>query len=114
MTNFTYTPKNIKHLDEPLQQASGTVAVDADNGPYPELTPLMLDSENNNLKMWDGSAGTAVVLNINEVDNDEAEVSNVPLYKSGALKATALNWPDDVTDAQKKVAFIGSPISVFV
>jgi len=111
--NFSYTPNNIKHSDEPLYQGFGTIAKDETKGPYNALTPLMLDTENSKLKLWNGTAGTAVVITVFDVSNAASDV-DATFYKSGALKASALNWPEDVTDEQKKVAFIGSPISVFL
>lgn len=111
--NYSYNPTNIKHSDEPLYQGFCTVAKDDAKGPHKELTPLMLDTTTNKLKLWDGSAGSAVAITIFEVSNLTSDV-DAPFYKSGAFKASSLNWPESVTDEQKKVAFIGSPISVFL
>ena len=111
--NFSYSPDNIKHSDEPLYQGFGTIEKDKTTGPYKALTPLMLDTVSSKLKLWDGTAGTAVALTVFDVSNTDSDI-DVIFYKSGALKASALNWPENVTDKQKKVAFIGSPISVFL
>ncbi len=107
----SYTPTNFKAKDEALQFAQGTVA---QSELIAELSPLMLDAVNKKLKPWDGSAGTAKFLTVKAVDASASDVANVPLYKSGSINASAIKWPDGTTDADKLVAFVGSPISVFV
>ena len=49
--NFSYSPDNIKHSDEPLYQGFGTIAKDKTTGPYKALTPLMLDTVSSKLKL---------------------------------------------------------------
>ena len=108
-----YQPENVIAKDEPLQFLEGAVAIDA-TGPHLPLTPLMLDAVNKRFKLWDGTPGTAKCLTVLEVDSTTAIQLSVPLYKAGSIKAAAIQWPTGTTDQDKSVAFVGSPISVFL
>lgn len=102
-----YTPDDFLAGDEPLKTGRAFAAA---GQTFVRLTPLMQNASGLLVK-WDGSAGKAVAM---AVKSAEALASDtlMPFYKTGCFRISAVQWPDGLTDAQKRAAFIGSPISV--
>lgn len=79
---------------------------------FPALTPLMVDTTNKeSLVKWDGTAGKAVVLSACKAQN-EAQDELKSVIVSGIYRISELNWPDGLSDAEKRAAFQGTAISV--
>lgn len=75
----------------------------------PALTPLMVDSTNGKLKVWDGeSAGTAVGVLALPLTGSETTLT---YWKSGTFATEALKWTSGVDATKKANAFVGSAIS---
>jgi hypothetical protein len=106
----TYIPDDFLAGDEPLKTGRAFVKLGES---FTRLTPLMKDATDKTLLVkWDGGAGTAVAMACSTV---AAPASNtvIPFYKSGCFRISSVVWPGGVTtDAQKRGAFIGTPISV--
>lgn len=109
-----YTPDDFLAGDEPLKTGLAYVA---SGQSFSRLTPLMLQKEAGGgedtsvLVEWDGTPGLAVAISAKSVDALAADTL-VPFYKTGCFRISFVQWPDGLTDAQKRAAFLGSPISV--
>lgn len=89
--------------------AHSAIGVNGITTATPALTPLMVDSDNGKLRVWDGqSAGTAVGVLSLPLDGTE---STLTYWKSGTFATEALNWPEGVDATKKANAFVGSAIS---
>lgn len=78
------------------------------------LTPVMVGSSGSSddeFVAWDGTAGTAVGLTcLAESSLISAKVFSY--YNKGSFRSTAINWPADLTEAQKQTAFAGTAVSI--
>jgi len=107
MEKQTYTPDNsvIKQGDA-VQRMIKAAQV------FPRMTPLMEDATNKEkLVKWDGTAGKAVVLSACEAANPAQDELKAVIV-SGIYRISELNWPDGLSDAEKRAAFQGTAISV--
>lgn len=109
-----YTPDDFIAGDEPVKTGRAYVA---SGQTFARLTPLMLQQDAGGgedtsvLVEWDGKPGLAVAISAKSVDALAADTL-VPFYKTGCFRISFVQWPDGLTDAQKRAAFLGSPISV--
>lgn len=91
-----------------------TVGTLAEGEELLRLTPVMIGSSGSSddeFVVWDGTTGTAAGLTC------FAEVSitgpkGFSYYNKGSFRSTSINWPADLSDAQKQTAFAGTPISI--
>lgn len=92
-----------------------TSAIVASGEVLAKRTPLGMETVSGKLKAFDPTANdgteTAVYLSALPVDASAGDVQ-VPVYKSGTFDPDLVIWPDGVTDIQKAVAFVGTPISL--
>lgn len=109
-----YTPDDILAGDEPLKTGRAVVAA---GQTFERLTPLMLQQDAGGgedtsvLVKWDGTPGLAVAMSAKAVEALATDTL-VPYYKTGCFRISFVQWPDGLTEADKRSAFIGSPISV--
>jgi hypothetical protein len=77
--------------------------------------PLAQKTSTGEFHLWDpvASDGTQNATRIAPFAIDTtAGVADKQLIKKGVFNPELIAWPDGVTDAQKLVAFVGSPISL--
>lgn len=109
-----YTPDDFIAGDEPVKTGRAYVVPGQS---FARLTPLMLQQDAGGgedttlLTTWDGTPGTAVALSA-KAHTSPVENELIPYYKTGCFRINFVQWPDGLTDSQKRAAFIGSPISV--
>ncbi len=104
---YTHEPDDFLAGDEPLKTGRAMMATGQS---CERLTPLML-SDTGLLTVWDGSPGAAVAMSAKAVNALTVD-TKVPYYKAGCFRISKVVWPDGLTEAQKRAAFIGSPVSV--
>ncbi|MCL1124154.1 head decoration protein [Shewanella surugensis] len=79
---------------------------------FPARTPLMPDETDKTLLVkWDGSVGTAVSLSVCLADSPAGNELKAVIV-SGKYRISEINWPDNLTDMEKRAAFQGTAISV--
>lgn len=79
---------------------------------FPVRTPLMEDATDKSLLVrWDGTAGKAVAMSACVAATPSANELKAVLV-SGIYRVSDVNWPDDLSDMQKRAAFQGTAISV--
>lgn len=80
-----------------------------------EMTPIALDTASGEAVAWDpggtGGAETAVYVTNYAVDASGG-ARKAQVFKAAPLNIERVNWPEGATDAQKRNAFKGTPISV--
>lgn len=107
MEKQTYTPDN-----SVIKQGDHVRRIIKAGQTFPVLTPLMEDAtEKETLVKWDGATGKAVVLSACVASNPAANETKAVIV-SGIYRISEINWPDGLTDAQKRAAFQGTAISV--
>ncbi|MCS2152379.1 head decoration protein [Scandinavium goeteborgense] len=86
----------------------------ADGEEVLRLTPVMVGSSGSSddeFVSWDGSIGTAVGLTC-FAEASIAGPKSFSFYNKGSFRSTSINWPAEVSEAQKQTAFAGAPISI--
>jgi hypothetical protein len=101
----TYTPDNsIIRLGESVRHIVKAGQV------FGSLTPLMRDADKK-LIVWDGSDDKAVFLSQVQAINLAAD-TKLAVLASGTYRIDAIQWPNGLTDAQKRAAFDHAGINV--
>ncbi|MCL9783656.1 head decoration protein [Vibrio sp. S4M6] len=106
-TTTTYSPDN-----SVIKQGETVRKTIKAGESFPVLTPLMADTtEPDTLVKWDGVAGKEIALSACVAD---APASNEikAVIVSGTYRISYINWPNGLTDAQKRAAFLGTALNV--
>ena len=78
------------------------------------LTPLGLVTATGLVALWDPDATNgsekAVYLSAYGIDTTAGQAKH-KVIKSGHWNSDAIKWPEGVTDLQKSIAFVGTPLS---
>jgi hypothetical protein len=107
MDKQTYTPD-----DSVIKQGDHVQRYVKAGQVFPVRTPLMEDDTDKALLVkWDGTAGKAVALSAC-VAAGAASNERKAVLVSGIYRVSEMNWPDGLTDMQKRAAFQGTAISV--
>lgn len=97
---------------DPMVTTAGTLAAGEN---LDKRTPLGQVAATGLFKAWDPAANDgsekAVRLTSLAVDASAADKSS-PMIKTGTFNPELVSWPVGATDAQKAVAFVGTPISL--
>lgn len=97
---------------DPVVTTTGTVASGQNLAKYAPLGQVTATGE---FKEWAPGAtdGTEVAVRIAPFAIDASlAAKKASLIKSGTFNPELIDWPDGTTDAQKLVAFVGTPISL--
>lgn len=109
MEQDTYIPDDFSGSSKPIY--STQVVIKGDQT-FERFTPLMRDSTKpETFVKWDGSVGKALYLSAGKFAAPGTDTI-APVYEQFGIRASAVKWPDGLSDAQKISAFAGTPISV--
>ncbi|WP_234262264.1 head decoration protein [Klebsiella aerogenes] len=106
-----YTPDDFILGPDLVVSTHGTLAQGQE---LKRLTPVMIGSSGSSddeFVAWDGSAGTAVGITC-LAESSLLAPKVFSYYSKGSFRSTSINWPADLSDAQKQTAFAGTAVSI--
>ena len=114
-TTSTQTPFEVENWEAGSEQVTTTAGLIKTGQSIMKRTPMGMVTSTGEFVTWDPTAsdGREVATRIAPFSIDSTGgAMEKQLIKGGVFNPELINWPAGVTDAQKRGAFVGTPISL--
>ena len=114
-TTSTHTPFATENWEAGSEQTTTTACLVKSGQVLVKRTPMGMVAATGEFKAWDPDAsdGSEIATRITPFAIDTTGAAKEQqLIKGGLFNPELVQWPAGTTDAQKRAAFVGSPISL--